>query len=779
MDVTLPGLGQLPAAEEQAGLLDVARVEREVVGEVRSPVAHVHVLLRQPHLDKVFDYLVPASADSSAVVGARVAVDVGAHRASGFIVGRDSTSEAAGKLRPLRRVVSALPVLTPEVYGLCVDVAARCAGSAADLLSLAVPERHARAEKAHLAAHGGKAAADRLALDSYEPPASPWRAYLGGPAFLRRVAAGQGPRAVCCELPGSDAVAMLADAVSAARASGRGCLVVVPTRREASRIAEGVAAATGESVALVVADEPHESRYAAFLRILTGIDRIVVGTRSAVWAPVNGLGLVAVLDDASPNLREQHAPYVRAGEALAVRAAREGAAFLSLSGCVSLSSQAMIDRGEAALVRGEPTALRASLPRVSAAEQWERDGASWSRLPESAFALVRHGLDEGPVLVVVPRAGYIPMTACASCREIARCEICGGGLGLDFGEAGPRCRRCGLPAARWRCPECGGGRIRAIRLGSHRTAEEIGKAFPGTGIVMSGSQASEGIVDSVSGKPRIVVATPGSEPAAQGGYRAALVLDSRFLRGDGPGSEIEFVRRACRIVARVRPAREGGHVMFAGGIDPVFLRMLNTWGQPDFAAGLYAQRRELQLPPSAFWLAVTGESPSVRTYLGVLRSSLFATEAQEAEAAGRRADAASDAQARDPLLAGGIVRLASGYELLGPVSSARPRNDARRNVAARNEGMRNSAVQNEGLRAEAGNNAAARGGAGHNGVGQNASGRSETGRSCVARKDEVTVYVRCAHALGSSLAAHARAAHREYTAKQLGPSLRLEVDPDV
>ena len=542
-----------------------------------------------------------------------------------------------------------------------------------------------------------------------------------------------------------------------------------PARQgELRAVPEGRLRSAAEAI-LVVADEPHESRYAAFLRILTGIDRVVVGTRSAVWAPVSDLGLVAVLDDASPNLREQHAPYVRAGEALAMRAVREGAAFLSLSGCVSLSSQAMIERGEAALVRGEPSTLRASLPRVSAAEQWERDGASWSRLPESAFALVRHALDEGPVLVVVPRAGYIPMTACASCREIARCETCGGGLGLDFGEAEPRCRRCGLSAARWRCPECGGGRIRAVRLGSHRTAEEIGKAFPGTGIVMSGSQASEGIVDSVSGKPRIVVATPGSEPAAQGGYRAALVLDSRFLRGDGPGSEIGFVRKACRIVARVRPARDGGHVMFAGGIDPVFLRMLSTWGQPDFAAGLYAQRRELKLPPSAFWLAVTGESRSVRTYLGVLRSSLFAAEAQGERSAERHGDAASDAQARDPLLAGGIVRLASGYELLGPVPSARPRNDARRNVA----------VRNEGLRAEAGNNAAARGGAGHNGVGQNASGRSETGHGGVARKDEVTVYVRCAHALGPSLAAHARAAHREYTAKQFGPSLRLEVDPDV
>ena len=755
MDVTLPGLGQLPAAEEQAELIDVVRAEREVVGEVRSPVAHVHVLLRQPHLDKVFDYLVPASMDSSAVVGARVIVDVGAHRASGFIVGRDSFSEVAGRLRPLRRVISSLPVLTPEVYGLCVDIAARYAGSAADLLSLAVPERHARAEKSHLAAHGGEVSADRLAVDSYEPAlSSPWRAYLGGPAFLRRVAGGQGPRAVCCELPGGADVDMLADAVSGARASGRGCLIVAPTRREASRIAKGVTAATGESVALVVADEPHESRYATFLRILTGIDRIVVGTRSAAWAPVSSLGLIAVLDDASPNLREQHAPYTRAGDVLAVRAAREGAAFLSLSGCVSLSSQAMIDRGEAALVRGEPAALRASLPRVSAAEQWERDGASWSRLPESAFALVRHSLDEGPVLVVVPRAGYIPMTACASCREIARCETCGGDLGLDFGEAGPRCRRCGLPATRWRCPECGGGRVRAVRLGSHRTAEEIGKAFPGKGIVMSGSQASEGIVDSVSGKPRIVVATPGSEPAAQGGYRAALVLDSRFLRGDGPGSEIEFVRRVSRIVARVRPAHEGGHVMFAGGIDPVFLRMLSSWGQPEFAGGLYMQRRELQLPPSAFWLAVTGESRAVRTYLGVLHSLLIAAEVQAAEASGGHANPVSDAQSSDPLLAGGIVRLASGYELLGPVPSAGPRNDARRNAAAQSESALNPAALNE-------------------------TGPGGAGRRTVARTGEVTVYVRCARALGRSLAAHARAAHREYTAKQLGPSLRLEVDPDV
>lgn len=115
-----------------------------------------------------------------------------------------------------------------------------------------------------------------------------------------------------------------------------------------------------------------------------------------------------------------------------------------------------------------------------------------------------------------------------------------------------------------------------VCLDSYRTAEEIDRVFLRTGIVTSGSQTSEGIVNSASSKPHIVVTTPGPEPAAQDGYRTALVLDSRFLRGDGPGSEIDFVHEVYRTVTRARPACDDGHTMSAGRIDPVFLRMLST-----------------------------------------------------------------------------------------------------------------------------------------------------------------------------------------------------------
>lgn len=171
---TLPGLGRLPDVGDQGELLSVGAGPREIVGEVRNPVAHVHVELHQPHLDKVFDYLVPAAMDAAAVPGVRVSVDVAGLRASGFVVARDSASSTGGRLRPLRRVVSALPVLTGEVYGLARRVALSCAASVSDVLTLAVPQRHARAEKAHLAGE----APELLELPEAGAEPGPWTAYL-------------------------------------------------------------------------------------------------------------------------------------------------------------------------------------------------------------------------------------------------------------------------------------------------------------------------------------------------------------------------------------------------------------------------------------------------------------------------------------------------------------------------------------------------------------------------------------------------------------------------
>ncbi|MEN1973996.1 primosomal protein N' family DNA-binding protein, partial [Cellulomonas olei] len=110
------------------------------------PVARVAVELSPPHLDRPFEYLVPATLDEAARPGTRVKVRFGSQDVDGYLLERVAEADHDGGLVPLRRVVSAEPVLTPAVARLARAVADRYAGTLPDVLRLAIPPRHARTE---------------------------------------------------------------------------------------------------------------------------------------------------------------------------------------------------------------------------------------------------------------------------------------------------------------------------------------------------------------------------------------------------------------------------------------------------------------------------------------------------------------------------------------------------------------------------------------------------------------------------------------------------------
>lgn len=112
-----------------------------------GPVAAVVVDTPLAHLDRVFEYAVPADQSADAVPGARVRVRFAGRDLEGFVVARRAEAEHEGRLTPLRKVVSPEPVLTPEILDLCRAVADRYAGTLSDVLRLAVPKRHATAER--------------------------------------------------------------------------------------------------------------------------------------------------------------------------------------------------------------------------------------------------------------------------------------------------------------------------------------------------------------------------------------------------------------------------------------------------------------------------------------------------------------------------------------------------------------------------------------------------------------------------------------------------------
>ncbi len=121
------------------------------------PVARVAVDISLAHLDRPFDYLVPASLADQAVPGCRVRVRFAGQLVDGYLLERAQTSEHQGRLARLERVISPEPVLTPEIFDLARAVADRYAGSLADVLRLAIPPRHATAEREIPAERAGEA----------------------------------------------------------------------------------------------------------------------------------------------------------------------------------------------------------------------------------------------------------------------------------------------------------------------------------------------------------------------------------------------------------------------------------------------------------------------------------------------------------------------------------------------------------------------------------------------------------------------------------------------
>jgi len=588
------------------------------------PVAQVVVDRSQPHLDRVFDYAVPETLSTACQPGVRVRVRFGGKDVDGFCVARRERSDHDGDLAPLRGVVSPEVVLTPTVLALARAVARRWVGTAPDVIRLAVPPRHARVEQEDWASHEGPDGVRGPSAADGDPVSPAWANCPGVEAFLRRVGAGEQPRAAWQALPATggpgwtDAVAQ---AVTACVSGGRGAVVVVPTGPEADEVGRALTDAgldrwepgrQGGWVRLVADDGP-AVRYRAFLAAVRGAATVVVGTRAAAFAPVTDLGLLVCWDEASDLHAEARAPYPHARDVLALRADREGAALLVGGYMRSVAVQRWVATRWARGLEPPRAVVRARTPRVSALTSTElaREGpAAAARLPGAAWRVVREALRSGPVLVQVPRAGYLPIVACQRCRAIARCTRCAGPLHVPAAGGGAQCRWCGRPAAQWRCPECGGNAFRSVVVGSARTAEELGRAFPGVPVRVSG--AATNVLATVTGDPALVVATPGAEPVAPSGYAAALLLDAALVTSRPALDVSEQALRSWMGAARlVRSATDGGVVVLVGDGAPTPTQALVRWDPVWLADRELGERTELRLPPAVHVIVVEGAREDV------------------------------------------------------------------------------------------------------------------------------------------------------------------------
>ena len=462
---------------------------------------------------------------------------------------------------------------------------------------------------------------DSPALNPDAPDAaSVFSDYENGAEFIEDVAAGAATRAVMTVLPGHlehTWADVLATALAAAAASGRGAIAVVPTAKNLDLLEAALAERLpADSFVRLSSDSTPHTRYHGFVKARLGQVPVVIGTRAAAYAPVANLGLVVCWDDGDSSLVEQRAPYCHARDVLLLRASAENTAALFAGFSMSSEAARLVRTRWASHVRAPRALVRDYSPRIfSTGSEFElaRDPlAAMARIPHLAFEHARRALARGPVLVQVARSGYIPSFSCERCRMPARCGECSGPLSVASGSSVPSCSWCGHLAQQWRCSECGFTHWRYSAAGATRTAEELGRAFPNVPVI---SSAGDHVRASVGPEPALVVATPGAEPVAFGGYAAALLLDAdKMLRFDSLRAPEAALRRWLNAAALVRPAALEGTVVTTASPSPVE-QALVRWDPAWFARQELEERAQTGLPPAVRTAAVTGAEADVRAFM--------------------------------------------------------------------------------------------------------------------------------------------------------------------
>jgi primosomal protein N' (replication factor Y) len=238
------------------------------------------------------------------------------------------------------------------------------------------------------------------------------------------------------------------EAVHACLKSGRTAIVIVPEADPVPATARAVADAFGERVAMFVGGDKRD-RYRRWLDIQYGRYDVVVGTRSAVFAPVAGLGLIWLSRESHALHREERSPYYHVRDVAHARAGIEGAVFVMSALCPSAEAH-VLD----------------AVDVVPAARSWPpvevvRPGPE-GRAPRLVAALKQ----ARRAFLFEPLPGYGVARVCRACGEPAACARCGGVLRLEEGRV-----RCAVCEAEGRCASCGASDFGIARGGAERVEE--------------------------------------------------------------------------------------------------------------------------------------------------------------------------------------------------------------------------------------------------------------------------------------------------------------------
>lgn len=274
----------------------------------------------------------------------------------------------------------------------------------------------------------------------------------------------------------------------AARAleKGRTVVILVPEISLTPQMTQRFSARFGDLAAVLHSRLSAGERYDEWVRIRKGEARVVIGARSAVFAPVQNLGFIVVDEEHEASFRSEHPPRYDALEVARRRALTHGAVYVGGSATPSVQSYFEAERGGMKLLKMTKRIEGAKLPEVEIVDM-RREFASGNRgvMSRRLVSEMQKCLASGAqAMLLLNRRGYSRFVSCRACGYVAKCALCDVSLTYHSNGEKMKCHYCGaeqdIPKT---CPKCGSAYIRFFGDGTQKLEEEMAQRFPGVPVL--------------------------------------------------------------------------------------------------------------------------------------------------------------------------------------------------------------------------------------------------------------------------------------------------------
>jgi len=545
-------------AETKPLRLRTQRVPKKIAVAIENSVVQVCVDTGVYHLPDQYDYLVPESLSDVMVPGVFVKVPFGKNEVAGYVVSRLKSEIETSKMKLVSKLISPLPLLTEELIEIINLTCERYACKPWDVIKSAIPSRVAGPESIY---------------ESLSPSSNT----RNNPKPKHQLTVTNSP----------DSLGRIINEILERNKESEQLLVIVPDERDLIQLLE---TKLNHEPVLLTSNIEKSERYANYLKTRFLQPKLIVGTRSAIFTPLNPNSTILIFNDGDESMYERRHPNWNVRDIALLRSGDFSLHFLGASPTletVRLAELGWIGKKSEGAVKREIV---------------------FSDSRTSDLSVIKEGLKVGNVLVVLAEVGYINSIACQKCRNRAVCE-CGGKLFLPGKGANPQCYLCTKVYSDWQCDWCQGKTIRTISKGSDRIAEEIGKAVPGYRVLTSKGSKRLDVLPNLAERV-LVIASYGCEP--KGNYAAVVLKSVENLANRVELRSLESARRLLfENLIRVRGDKGSRIFVDLESNHPISQQLIRA-NAYDAALLEIKDREVLKLPPFTRIAIISGESAAIR-----------------------------------------------------------------------------------------------------------------------------------------------------------------------